>query len=123
VKTNIHRHIFLSFGILIIVTFFTRISRTALYDGFFSKIEDLHNRNCQAVDYSSATSEGSVSEVKQIQEGPILPVFQLLKFFGLDNKFPGNVFPEMGSETHPLVLNAYFYLYQRCVCYGFAAAP
>lgn len=41
------RHIVLFSGILVIVAFFTRISRTALYDGFFSKIGELNIRNSQ----------------------------------------------------------------------------
>lgn len=41
------RHIVLFSGILVIVAFFTRISRHALYDGYFSKIEELNMRNSQ----------------------------------------------------------------------------
>jgi hypothetical protein len=41
------RHIVLFSGILVIVAFFTRISRHALYDGYFSKIEELNTRNSQ----------------------------------------------------------------------------
>jgi hypothetical protein len=41
------RHIVLFSGILVIVAFFARISRHALYDGYFSKIEELNTRNSQ----------------------------------------------------------------------------
>lgn len=47
---NYLRHIILFTGILVIVTFFVRISRNALNDGFFAKIEELNTRNSQEWD-------------------------------------------------------------------------
>ena len=43
------KHIFLFTGILIFVAFLSRISKTALYDGFFSKIQEISVRNSQSV--------------------------------------------------------------------------
>jgi hypothetical protein len=43
------RHIFIFTGILIFVAFLSRISKTALYDGFFSKIQEISVRNSQSV--------------------------------------------------------------------------
>jgi hypothetical protein len=54
------KHIFLFTGILIFVAFLSRISKTALYDGFFSKIQEISVRNSQSVP-SPALCETQVS--------------------------------------------------------------
>lgn len=57
------RHILIFTGILVFVAFFSRISRTALYDGFFSKIEELNTRNSQDVgSFTSFTFQKKVQD-------------------------------------------------------------
>lgn len=59
------KHIFLFTGILIFVAFLSRISKTALYDGFFSKIQEISVRNSQSV------PSPALCETQVLPENPV----------------------------------------------------
>lgn len=111
------RHIVLFSGILVIVAFFTRISRTALYDGFFSKIGELDVRNSQAwegveqvvPDYtlSGVVASGTdwVGSATVLVSALVLPLFLLVLAASLPDVQP------------------HFYRMQYALIPGFSQAP
>lgn len=118
---NYLRHIILFSGILVIVTFFTRISRNALNDGFFAKIEELNTRNSQEWDrvqlnLPSDNQEGIVSPLDfrvHLCSNTEYSIFTGFTFQGLPNVGLATL-----NMTHEWLLGCF----QNCLP-GFAQAP
>lgn len=62
------RHIFIFTGILIFVAFLSRISKTALYDGFFSKIQEISVRNSQSVQVPALSETRVLSDSEPVRD-------------------------------------------------------